>query len=79
MLPYQQQYNVMCCSGPLCRNVCLGGVSVCQCVSVYMRMGDSESEGGVEQDTVHCTLTVHVHQAYSGTDRPVYFSLNDTH
>ena len=52
---------------------------VCQCVSVYMRMGDSESEGGVEQDTVHCTLTVHVHQAYSGTDRPVYFSLNDTH
>ena len=32
MLPYQQQYNEMCCSGPLCRNVCLGGVSVCQCV-----------------------------------------------
>ena len=52
---------------------------MCQCVSVYMRMGDSESEGGVEQDTVHCTVTVHVHQAYSGTDRPVYISLNDTH
>ena len=51
---------------------------VCQCVSVYMRMGDSESEGGVEQDTVQCTLAVHVHQAYSGTDRPVYISLNDT-
>ena len=41
---------------------------VCQCVSVYMRMGDSESEGGVEQDTVQ-SLYMYTRHTQAQTDR----------